>query len=50
MNKYEVFLDDVDNLEYFIETEVKETINDYLEEHDNLLKTNKKLGLNLNNI
>lgn len=50
LNKYEVSLDIVDNLGYFIEIEVKETINNYLEEYDNLLKDSKQLGLNLNNI
>lgn len=50
LDKYEVSLDKVDNLGYFIEIEVKETINDYLEEYDNLLKISKNLGLNLNNI
>ena len=50
LDKYEVSLDKVDNLGYFIEIEVKGTINDYLEEYDNLLKISKNLGLNLNNI
>lgn len=50
LDKYEVSLDKVDNLGYFIEIEVKKTINDYLEEYDNLLKISKNLGLNLNNI
>ena len=50
LDKYEVSLDKVDNLGYFIEIEVKETINDYLEEYNNLLKISKNLGLNLNNI
>ena len=49
-DKYEVSLDKVDGLGYFIEIEVKETIKDYLEEYDNLLKNSKNLGLNLNNI
>lgn len=49
-DKYEVSLDKVDNLGYFIEIEVKEIINDYLEEYDDLLKISKSLGLNLNNI
>ena len=50
LDKYEISLDKVDNLGYFIEIEVKGTINDYLEEYDNLLKISKNLGLNLNNI
>ena len=49
-DKYEVSLDKVDNLGYFIEIEVKGTINDYFEEYDNLLKNSRNLGLNLNNI
>lgn len=50
LDKYEVSLDKVDNLGYFIEIEVIGTINNYIEEYDNLLKNSKKLGLNLNNI
>lgn len=50
LDKYEVSLDKVDSLGYFIEIEVKGTINDYLEEYDNLLKNSKELGLNVNNI
>ena len=49
-DKYEVSLDKVDNLGYFIEIEVKGTINDYFEEYDNLLKNSRNLWLNLNNI
>lgn len=49
-DKYEVSLDKVDNLGYFIEIEVKETIKNHLEEYDNLLKNSRILGLNLNNI
>lgn len=49
-DKYEISLDKVDNLGYFIEIEVKGTINNYFEEYDNLLKNSKNLGLNLNNI
>ena len=49
-DKYEVSLDKVDNLGYFIEIEVKGTINNYFEEYDNLLKNSRNLGLNLNNI
>ena len=50
LDKYEVSLDNVDGLGYFIEIEVKDTIKDYMEEYDELLKNSKKLGLNLNNI
>ena len=50
LDKYEVSLDKVKDLGYFIEIEVKYTIKDYMEEYDNLLKNSKKLGLNLNNI
>lgn len=50
LDKYEVSLDEVDNLGYFVEIEVKEKINNYIEEYDNLLKNSKKLGLNLDNI
>ena len=49
-DKYEVSLDKVDNLGYFIEIEVKGTINNYFEEYDNLLKNIRNLGLKLNNI
>lgn len=50
LDKYEVSLDKVDNLGYFIEIEVKKTIDNYKDEYDELLKNSKKLGLNLNNI
>lgn len=50
LNKYEVSLDKVDKLGFFIEIEVKGKITNYLEEYDNLLKNSKKLGLNLDNI
>ena len=50
LDKYEVSLDVVDNLGYFIEIEVKEKITDYCEEYNILIKNSKKLGLNLNNI
>ncbi len=49
-DKYEVSLDKVDTLGYYMEIEVKGTINNYYEEYDNLLKIIKYLGLNLNNI
>ncbi len=50
LDKYEVSLDNVDKLGYFIEIEVKETISNYIEEYNNLLKISKNLGLNINNI
>lgn len=50
LDKYEVSLDAVDNLGYFIEIEVKEKITDYCEEYNILINNSKKLGLNLNNI
>lgn len=49
-DKYEISLDKVNGLGYFIEIEVKGTIKDYLKEYNNLLIVSKKLGLNLNNI
>lgn len=50
LNKYEVSLDRVDDLGYFIEIEVKESIENYEKEYDELLRNSKMLGLNLNNI
>ena len=50
LDKYEVSLDHVENLGYFIEIEVKEKITDYSKEYDELLKNSKKIGINLNNI
>ena len=50
LDKYEVSLDYVEELGYYIEIEVKGTIKDYLEEYDELLKNSKKIGLNLDNI
>lgn len=49
-DKYEVSLDKVESLGYFVEIEVKGTIKNYLKEYDELLLNSKKLGLNLNNI
>ncbi len=49
-NKYEVALDYVKDLGYFIEIEVKEYTSDTILEYDKLLKIAKDLGLNLNNI
>ena len=50
LNKYEVALDYVDNLGYFIEIEVKKYDDDAIKEYDNLIKIAKDLNLNLNNI
>lgn len=50
LNKYEVSLDRVDDLGYFIEIEVKESIKNYEKEYDQLLRNSKLLGLNFNNI
>lgn len=50
MNKYEVALDFVKDLGYFIEIEVKKYDKTSIEEYDLLLKLAKKLQLNLNNI
>ena len=49
-NKYEIALDYVDKLGYFIEIEVKRYDFSALEEYDNLLKLAKELNLNLDNI
>ena len=50
LNKYEVALDYVDNLGYFIEIEVKKYDDYAIKEYDNLIKIAKDLNLNLNNI
>ncbi len=50
LNKYEVALDYVDNLGYFIEIEVKKYDDNAIKEYDNLIKIAKNLNLNLNNI
>jgi len=50
LNKYEVALDKVKNLGYFIEIEVKNYTNSAIEEYNKLLKVAKDLNLNLNNI
>lgn len=50
LNKYEVALDYVENLGYFIEIEVKNYDACIMEEYDQLLKLAKDLNLNLNNI
>lgn len=50
LNKYEISLDYVENLGYFIEIEVKNYNSTALEEYDKLLKLAKDLNLNLDNI
>lgn len=50
LNKYEIALDYVENLGYFIEIEVKNYDTTALEEYDKLLKLAKDLNLNLDNI
>ncbi len=49
-DKYEIALDYVKELGYFVEIEVKKYNTTPLEEYDNLLKAAKKLNLNLNDI
>lgn len=49
-NKYEIALDYVENLGYFIEIEVKNYNTTAMEEYDELLKLAKDLNLNLDNI
>lgn len=50
LHKYEISLDQVQELGYFIEIEVKKYSKDPLEEYDALLKVAKNLNLNLDNI
>lgn len=50
LNKYEIALDYVENLGYFIEIEVKNYDDEAMLEYDKLLKLAKSLNLNLNNI
>lgn len=50
LNKYEIALDYVEKLGYFVEIEVKKYDKPIMEEYDNLLKLAKSLNLNLNNI
>lgn len=50
LNKYEIALDKVENLGYFVEIEVKHYTKEIGEEYDNLIKLAKDLGLNLNAI
>lgn len=49
-DKYEIALDYVERLGYFVEIEVKEYTKSIMEEYDLLLHTAKDLGLNLNYI
>ena len=50
LNKYEIALDFVDDLGYYIEIEVKDYNKDPVEEYSDLLKITKELHLNLDNI
>lgn len=50
LNKYEVALDEVKDLGYFVEIEVKKYDNEITQEYSDLLKLAKNLGLDLNNI
>ena len=50
LDKYEIALDYVKELGYFIEIEVKKYSRNPLEEYDDLLKVAKSLNLNLDNI
>lgn len=50
LDQYEIALDYVEKLGYFIEIEVKKYFKSPLEEYDNLLMLAKKLNLNLDNI
>ena len=48
--KYEIGLDEVENLGYFIEIENKKYEKPILEEYDELISTASNLNINLNNI
>ena len=50
LNKYEIALDYVEKLGFFIEIEVKNYDHNAINEYDKLLKLAKNLNLNLNNI
>lgn len=50
LNKYEVALDYVKELGYFIEIEIKKYDKSVLEEYDELINISKRLDLNLSNI
>lgn len=49
-DKYEISLDIVKKLGYFVEIEIKKYNKDLSLEYDELLKVTKNFGLNLNNI
>ncbi|MCH5166516.1 MAG: class IV adenylate cyclase [Erysipelotrichales bacterium] len=50
LDKYEVSLDYVESLGYFVEIEVKEYSKDAIEEYDDLINLIRKLNLNIANI
>ena len=50
LSKYEVSLDYVENLGYFVEIEVKDYEKDAISEYDDLINLIRKLNLNLDNI
>jgi len=50
LDKYEVALDKVEKLGYFIEIEIKKYETSLEEEYDKLLKVAKNMGINLDNI
>lgn len=50
LNKYEIALDYVKHLGYFLEIEVQNYSKDPIDEYNELLKLAKKLNLSLNNI
>ena len=50
LDKYEIALDHVQGLGYFIEIEVKKYSKEPFKEYDDLLKVAKSLNLNLDNI
>ena len=50
LDKYEIALDHVKELGYFIEIEVKKYSGEPIEEYDELIRLAKKMGLNLDNI
>lgn len=50
LDKYEIALDYIQELGYFIEIEVKKYCKDLLDEYNDLLKVAKSLNLNLDNI
>lgn len=50
LDKYEIALDTVDKLGYFVEIEVKRYDGEPIEEYENILKTARDLHLNLKNL